>query len=66
MSEYIITTDSDSYMTEASTADEAVARYAGRKGKGGPSTLADLVDHVEDLGGELTVTEDGAVIARVR
>lgn len=66
MSEYIITTDSDSYTTEARTADEAAARYTGRKGKGGPATLADLIGHVEEVGGELTVTEDGAVIARVR
>lgn len=64
--EYTITTDSDSYTTKAATADEAVARYTGRISKGGPATLADLIGYVEEMGGELTVTEDGAVIARVR
>lgn len=67
MATYTITTDADSLTVEARTADEAVALYAGRKGKaGGPQTLDDLIARIEEMGGELTVTEDGCPIARVR
>lgn len=50
MTEYIITTDSDSMTIDASSADEAVAIYTGRKGKGGPATLDAIISRTVRVG----------------